>query len=435
MLSISRKSHLTFTLGLFASLIFGAVLVQAQETEQDTLKELHRQVQVLVEEIERLKLGEVVENQYTPRYGLGPGAARVYQLEKSGVSLAGYGEVVYENYDSSEDDGSASGKKDQVDFLRNVVYVGFRFNDRILFNSELEFEHASTGKAGEVSVEFGYVDLLFSKVLNVRAGMVLVPLGIVNERHEPSTFHGTRRSEVEQAIIPTTWRANGAGLFGEVGPALSYRIFAVEGLKASGFSSSGIRGGRQSGSKAVAEDLALTGRIEYDGIPGTIVGGSFYTGNSGQGTSDSLGEVSATTRIFSAHGEYAWKSLELRALYAHASVDEAARINRLNGLAGNKSVGETLEGWYATAAYDLLPLIVRHTSQSLSPFIQYQKYNTQSSVPPEFTADPANDRSVLTAGLTYKPHPNVAFKFDYQNVSNEANSGIDQWNLAVNYLF
>lgn len=435
MLDILRKSGLTITLGLLVCLLLGTVLARAQQTKQDTLKELQRQVQILAEEIEKLKLGEVAEARYERKYGLGPGAARVYQLKKTGVSLAGYGEVLYQNFNDSKDDGSASGEKDRVDFLRNIVYVGFRFNEWILFNSELEFEHSSTGKAGEVSVEFGYVDLLLSNEINVRAGLVLVPLGIVNERHEPSTFHGSKRTEIEQVIIPSTWRTNGAGIFGEITHGLDYRVYVVEGLKASEFRASGIRGGRQSGSKAVAESFAFTGRLEYDGVLGATLGGSFYVGNSGQGITDLQGELSVTTTLLSVHGDYAWKGLEVRGLYARATIDEADRLNRHNGLTGMNSVGETLEGWYVTAAYDVLPLVRMRTTQSLAPFLQYQKYNTQSAVPAGFDADPANDRSIVTVGLTYKPHPNVAFKFDYQDAENKANTGIDQWNLAVNYLF
>ncbi len=435
MLAIVQKPVLSAAISILVLFVSGTQLVRAQETKQDTLKELQRQVQILAAEIERLKLGEVAERRYEPAYGFGPGASRVYRLKKTGVSLAGYGEVLYENFDSSREDGSPSGENDRIDFLRNILYVGFRFNEWILFNSELEFEHSSTGKAGEVSVEFGYVDLLLSKELNVRAGMVLVPVGIVNERHEPSTFHGSRRTGIEQSIIPTTWRTNGAGIFGEIATGLDYRVYVVEGLNASKFSAGGIRGGRQSGSKAIAENFAFTGRLEYEGIAGAMIGVSFYTGNSAQGVIDSLGELSATTTLWSVHGDYAWKGLELRGQYARATIDEVDRINRINGLSGSRSIGESLEGWYVTAAYDVLSLSEIQTNHALSPFIQYQQYNTQATVPTGYTSDPVNDRSGLTAGLTYKPHPNVAFKFDYQNLKNEAETGIDQWNLAVNYLF
>ncbi|MEX0601699.1 MAG: hypothetical protein WD295_00060, partial [Bacteroidota bacterium] len=282
---------------LFLLLVFSFALVSPAEVfsqEPDSLKELQRRIDILAEEIEAMKLGEVAETRYEAQRGLGPAASKVYQLKKTGVSIAGYGEVVYENYATKRDDNQDAGKPDKIDYLRNVVYIGFRFNDWILFNSEVEFEHGSTGKGGVVSVEFGYVELMFSRAFNLRAGMVLPPLGIVNEKHEPSTFFGTLRPQVERLIIPSTWRTNGVGVYGEIAPGLNYRGYVVEGFNAKSFSDAdGVRGGRQSGANALAENFGLTGKVEYSGIPGTIIGAGVYTGNSGQGAKDSLGTIDA----------------------------------------------------------------------------------------------------------------------------------------------
>ncbi|HEX9614955.1 MAG TPA: hypothetical protein VGA55_05595, partial [Bacteroidota bacterium] len=400
--------------------------------EADSLNEIRRQVDILIDELERMKLGEVAEPEYEPQRGLGPAAAKVYHLKKTGVSIAGYGEVVYENYGEKRDDGAAAGKSDKIDYLRNVIYVGFRFNDWILFNSEVEFEHGSTGKGGEVSVEFGYVELMISPALNVRAGMVLPPVGIINEKHEPSTFLGTLRPQVERSIIPSTWRTNGFGAYGELGPTLNYRAYIVEGFNAKNFSDAdGVRGGRQSGASALAEDFGFTGRLEFTGIAGGVIGGSFYYGNSGQGQSDSLGTIKAATVLWSFHGEYAWNSLELRALIAGVSVDESDRVSALSG----KTIGSEMNGWYVVAGYDLLPLLSPGSLHSLSPFVQYESLNTHASTATGFTANKAFDRIILTVGLSYKPHPNIAFKVDYQDLKNAAGTGINQWNAAVNYLF
>ena len=404
----------------------------AQETKPDSLKEIKRKIDILTEEIERLKLGEVAEQPEVRTSGLGPAASRVYRFKKSGVSIAGYGEIVYENFRESRDNGQPSAAKDQIDYLRNVIYVGYRFSDWILFNSELEFEHASTDKKGEVSVEFGYLELMFSKSFSLRAGMILTPLGIINERHEPSTFFGTLRPQVEQVIIPTTWRTIGVGLYGEMIPFLHYSAYIVEGLNASKFSDTeGIRGGRQSGSKALAENFGLAGKLEYKGIPGSIFGGSFYAGKSGQGLQDSLGTISAATTLLSIHAEYTWKGLELRALYAQVSVEEAGRVSRLTG----KTVGSSMTGWYVVVGFDLMPALLPASSHFLAPFLQYEEFNTHASVAENFTPSNENERSIFALGMTYKPHPNVAFKFDYRDNANKASKGIDQWNLALNYLF
>jgi hypothetical protein len=233
-----------------------------------TVAELRRQIEIITRELEEMKLGrEVVVQADTGVYGFGPAASKVYQVNQ-GVSIGGYGEMLYERFSGKREDGTPSDKTDQIDFLRAVVYVGYKFDERFLFNSELEFEHASTGQAGSVSVEFAYLDYLAWENAGLRAGLVLVPMGFLNELHEPSTFLGTERPETERRIIPTTWRENGIGAFGDFG-GFALRGYVVNGLdavgggssKADGFSASGLRGGRQKGSKAVAENFAGVARV------------------------------------------------------------------------------------------------------------------------------------------------------------------------------
>ncbi|MEX0735815.1 MAG: hypothetical protein WD182_00120 [Bacteroidota bacterium] len=409
-----------------------SIPVFAQQAPADTLKEIQRQIEILTQEIENLRLGEVSETIYEPSRGLGPAAAKVYQLKKTGVSIAGYGELVYENYDRKREDGVDANKRDKFDYLRNIVYVGFRFNDWIIFNSEIEFEHAHTGKGGVVSMEFGYIDLMFSRHFNVRAGMVLPPLGIVNEKHEPSTFFGSLRPQVERQIIPSTWRANGIGIYGELFPSLDYRAYLIEGLNAASFSDAdGIRNGRQNGANSIVENFGLAGKLEYKGIAGAIAGVSFFTGKSGQEATDAQGVIEAATTVLSFHGEYAWQGIELRALYAQVSLDEANRVSALTG----KTIGSKMTGWYAVAGYDLMPLLSPGSSHYLAPFVQYEQFNTHAEVAAGYTANPAHDRTIMKLGLSYKPHPNVAFKFDYNDNTNKAKTGVPQWNLAVTYLF
>lgn len=425
---------LTFTIFTFC---FKPLIAQ-QPTKQDTLRELMRRIEILTEEIEKTELGEVAEIKYESRFGMGPAASKVYQLTKAGVSIAGYGEVVYENFSTDQDNGESSGKTNQIDFLRHITYLGFRFNDWLLFNSEIEFEHAKTGEgaAGEVSIEFGYIEARLHSAVNFRAGMVLVPVGIINEFHEPPTFHGALRPETERRIIPTTWRTNGFGLVGATEQGIGYKVYLVEGLNAAKFSSNGIRSGRQSGSEAIAEDLAVTGRLNYTGIPGLDIGGSFYIGNSGQDLTDLTGEeIDARLSLFSLDLMFTRRGFEFRGLYAQSHIDDVTRLNEALALTGNNSIGENQHGFYVTAAYDIIPLVLKASTHYLAPFIQFEKFNTQDDVPAGFSRNPARDRMNLTLGLTYKPHPNVAFKVDYINRDNEAKTAVDQFNLAVNYLF
>src|SRR5439155_524812 len=167
---------------------------------------------------------------------------------------------LYQNFDSHADDGSPSGRFDTADLERAVFYFGYKWTDHVLFNSEIEFEHAvaASDAPGEVAVEFAYVDYRVSRGFGVRGGLLLVPMGFLNELHEPPIFHGARRPEVEQVILPSTWRENGLGVYGDAGP-LTYRAYLVTSLDAEGFSPDlGVREGRQEGAEALARDLALT---------------------------------------------------------------------------------------------------------------------------------------------------------------------------------
>jgi hypothetical protein len=400
------------------------------------VEELARQLQILVQELERQQLGAAYGAADQSIHGLGPAASKVYGLEQ-GVSVGGYGEMVYKNRSSGDDD---------VDFLRAVFYFGYKFNDRILFNSEIEFEHAKTGEDedGEVAVEFAYLDFLVRDWFNVRAGLVLLPVGFLNELHEPPIFFGALRPQVERVILPTTWRENGFGAFGEIGP-LSYRLYVLNGLDSTGFSaSSGIRGGRQNGSKAEANDIALAARLDWSIVPGLQVGFSGYLGDSGQDAEVLGGELQAEVSMFDLHAEFRWRGLRLRGLYAQVDIDDAELINHQNldgSDGGEKSIGERLVGWYGEAAYDVLAHL--DTRQQLSPYIRYEEYNTQDRVPEgyltdpsdPFRANPALDVELLTIGVAYQPIPQVTIKVDFQDFDNQAGTGMDQLNVALGYLF
>lgn len=420
-------------------------LVDAQRSgasRPDSLAELERRLDVLADEIERLKLGEVAARAERSQYGFGPAASKVYRAGR-GISIGGYGEMVYQNFAEKLDNGAPADKISQLDLLRAIVYVGYKFNNRWLLNSELEFEHASTGEGaeekGEVSVEFAYVDYLWRPQLNLRAGLLLVPMGLTNELHEPTVFLGVLRPGVERAIIPTTWRENGFGLFGDLGP-FTYRTYAITSFDAAGFSASGLRDGRQGGSKAKARDFAWVGRLDYTATPGLIVGASAFAGNSGQDLTLGVSHVKAGTTIIEGHLDWKWRGLGLRALGVQANVHDVARLNqaisRISGspLSSNESVGETLQGYYLQAAYDLLSLRPRG-EQALTPFVRWESYDTQHTVPAGFSRDPANDIDSLTVGFAYNPISQVIFKVDYQNNDNGKKTGINQFNAALGYIF
>jgi hypothetical protein len=400
---------------------------------EDRLVEIERRIEILATEIEDMRVGEaaVTATRQDAVPGLGPAASKVYQKD-AGVSIGGYGEALFERFEDERDDGSGSNRTDSFDFLRAVMYFGYKFNDNWLFNSEIEIEHASTSKSGSVSVEFAYVDYLYRDWLKARAGLLLLPMGLLNELHEPTVYLGAKRPETERQIIPSTWRENGIGVHGDVG-GFTYRSYIVNGLDASGFSSEGLRGGRQKGSRAKAEDFAWVGRFDYVGTPGLLIGGSVYAGDSGQGLTGVNDEtLSVGTLIAEGHFDYKIKGFDLRGLYSRATVDEVAELNAALGYVGDDSIGEVLEGYYLQAGFDLLR---NNERQALLPYLRWETLDTQVQVPDGYETNPANDQEILTLGLAYQPIEQLILKVEYQDVDNEAGTGLDQLNVQFGYIF
>jgi hypothetical protein len=402
------------------------------------MEAIRRQIDAITRELEALRLGDdVTAKADTIGFGLGPAASKVYRAEQ-GVSIGGYGEFVYTNPAATREDGTPSGVSDQIDALRGVLYFGYKFDDRFLFNSEVEFEHGSTSEDGSVSLEFAYIDWRWHGLqgsTGARGGLVLLPMGFINELHEPPTYLGVSRPETELRIIPTTWRELGVGLFGSAGD-FDWRAFIVNGLDGSGFAGGGLRGGRQKGSKALAEDFAATGRVDWTGVPGLIIGASGYYGGSGQGAADPTapGEtIGAATLIVEGHAGYRWRGLDLRGLFAVSTVADVSALNAANDLTGDESIGERLTGWYLQAGYDVLRSV--RTDVLLMPYVRYEQINTQQEVPEGFEADPANDRTLISAGAQVLPIPNIALKADYTFASNAANTGVDRFSVSLSYMF
>jgi len=416
---------------------------QESPAPQGNVKTLERKTDILSQEVEKLRTNLVIpeEPKYKSAYGLGPAASKVYQVGK-GLSIGGYGEANYQATVGDEKTiaaGSANGKKDNADFERLVLYAGYKFTDKILFNSEIEFEHGSTENGGTVSVEFAALDFFMHKMANARAGMVLLPMGFINQIHEPPFYFGNNRPEVERQIIPSTWREIGAGLFGELAPDLTYTAYVVNGLNAANFTSDGIRSGRQKGSQAKAEDLAFVGRMDYapSVVPGLSFGGSAYLGNSGQNQLYAGQQVDAFTQLYEGHLQWKYRGLEFRALGSWGHIDDADVLSAHNLAANNGKgvIGSENYGWYAEVGYDVLPWIFKDTTQYLAPFFRYEQFDTIAGAPSGFLDDASKDRSIYQVGLQYKPIPNVVLKADYRNFMSRQGDLPDDFNLGLGFIF
>jgi hypothetical protein len=397
------------------------------------VKTLERKTNVLSQEVEKLRTNLAIpeDAKYKSAYGLGPAASKIYSAGK-GLSIGGYGEGNYQAFVGDKGDNN-----DKADMERMVLYAGYKFTDQILFNSELEFEHASTGEGaeekGEVSVEFASLDFFINPLANVRAGLVLMPMGFINRIHEPLFYFGNQRPVVEQRIIPSTWREIGAGFFGAITPNLTYTAYVVNGLDAAGFTSNGIREGRGGGSNARAENFGYVARMDYDPdfVPGLSLGGSAYVGNAGQNQSFAGQKADVFTQLYEAHIQWKYRGLEFRTLGSWGHINNADILSAAAG----ETIGSENYGWYTEVGYDILPLILPTTTQYVAPFFRYEHMNTIAKAPTGFANDPTKDWQIFQVGLQYKPIPNVVLKADYRNFVAKQGSLADDFNLGFGFIF
>ncbi len=410
-----------------------ATAAPASNPPVEDVKKLEHKTDVLTQEVEKLRTNLAIpeEKALKSAYGLGPAASKVYQVGK-GLSIGGYGEGHYQ-----AEVGNKGDSKDSADMERLVLYTGYKFTDNILFNSELEFEHASTGEGseskGEVSVEFASLDFFINPLVNARAGLVLMPMGFINRIHEPVFYFGNHRPETERWIIPSTWREMGVGLFGSITPELSYTTYIVNGLDAAGYSSDGIKEGRGGGSNAKAENFGYVAQMDYTpkALSGVTVGGSAYAGNAGQNQVYDGYKADILTQLYEGHIQWKYRGLEFRSLGAWGHINDASLLSAAKG----ETIGSSNYGWYTEVGYDVLPLLFKDTPQYLAPFVRYEHLDTIAKAPNGFEDNKNKDRQIYQIGLQYKPIPNVVIKADYRNITAKQGTAPDDFNLGFGFIF
>lgn len=332
--------------------------------------------------------------------GAGPGLA-------DGILIHGYGELHYNNLQGK---GGAA-DKEEIDLHRFVLFFGYDFNERIRFYSELEVEHAfaGPGKPGEVEMEQAYLDFDLTDRHSARAGLFIVPVGLLNQTHEPPRFYGVERNPVENRVLPTTWREAGVGMHGELGAGWRYEAYVHSGLNTSTGSTYAVRSGRQSAANANASDPAATLALNWS-IPGVTLGGAVnYQSDITQGRDPDagsawLGEVHADLR----RGPFG-----LRALYAGWALDGE----------GPKRMGADRQvGWYVEPSY--------RVNESVGVFARYNEWDNQAG-----TGTTASRKRQWDAGVNWWPHEQVVVKADYQWQDNANGKDQNGFNLGVGYEF
>ena len=355
-----------------------------------------------------------------------------------GFTIGGYGQLDYNQPISSTTMNNGT-----LDVHRLVILFGYNFNERLKFVSEIEYEHVK-----EVYVEQAFLQYKLNNYINFRGGLMLIPMGIINEYHEPPTFNGVERPMVDKYIAPTTWRELGLGVSGNIIEAsLKYQLYVVNGFNgydgnATLDGKNGLRKGRQKGAESYISSPNFSAKIEYYGARGLNIGLSGYFGKT-QSTAYNNIEKSDNEIIMSADStvvgismigldlRYQLKGLALRGQLIYTSLDNTKKYNQKL----SSDLGSEMIGYYAEVSYNIFSLSDKIESQFM-PFVRYEVYDTHHKVEDNITMNDTYNKTYITTGITWKITPQVAVKFDYQFYKSIDNDKYSQmFNAGIGLMF
>jgi len=422
-------------LGYLVLMALAFLLVAAPGYSAST-EELEKKIDLLADEVDDLK-----------NRGFGSGTS-----DHNRVTIHGYGEF-HVNADTTQDGDT------EIDNHRFVIGIHALLTDWIHLNAEIDYEHA----AQELEFELGYLDFLINPAFNIRAGVLLAPVGLLNETHEPNLFWTAERPLLQSRLIPSTWNSGGAGIFGTPMDGVNYRLYAMGSLQSitndetadgggnggsggsgSSFSANkGIRSGRAQANERIANDWSVFARVEFTKLfPGLQVGFSVVNGDTTQGIIAEGGNMT----LIEADIKYRWKWFDMNASIVNTAVDDAAALNNFcdNGNSGNRcdttsgstTIASNNFGYNIQAGVHLPQLLGWKTTYDIIPHFMFERVRTQDEMPDGFAANEAFNRNeIYTFGVVYLPTPSVAIKIDHTHTKLGNDSSTDKLNLAIAYMY
>ena len=371
----------------------------------------------------------------------------------SRFTIGGYGEAVFSrNYFSDHvsrysqpEEHKNDPSHGRFDIPHAVIYLGYDFGKGWTFGTEIEFEHGGTGiayekedeeggeweqeteKGGEVELEQFWIQKSFARWANIRAGHIVVPVGLTNAHHEPLHFFTVYRPEGENTIMPCTWHQTGVSFWGRYGD-FRYEAQLLAGLNADNFTNTGwIHKGHKSPLEFdVANKYAGALRIDNYTIPGLRIGLSAYYGHSIGNTypaeKDGIsatykGQVAIGAIDFTYNG-HNW-IVRGQADYGHLGDAEQLKYmyNRRNSKSPYKHSAFVSSNAYAIgieAGYNIFSQIekMRQQNQKLYVFGRYEAYNPYASD----TKGTAYDYTAVkraAVGINYMPIKEIVVKAEY----------------------
>jgi opacity protein-like surface antigen len=337
--------------------------------------------------------------------------------------IGGYGDFTY----TRPEEGTP-----RLDIPRFVIYLDHYFSDKWAFKSETEIEHVKLerGAGGEVSVEQAFLDYHASNKIAWRGGLVLIPMGIINQTHEPNTFYSVERPVFDEVVVPTTWREIGMGIYGDLFEGVKYQFYVTEGLRADSITAEGADGGKQEGSAGDMTSDEIAGsdashpaaslKIDVYPYAGLRIGGGVYAQpNAVSGPADS--DRAVLMGVLDAR--YDIGALHLRGEGGFVRVGA-------QGLAAPEA--RYLSGGYVEAAYNVFSLLQDMHSELL-PFVRYEGIGIYTR-----GRSDAAKTNIVCAGLAFKPLDNLIFKANYRWQSSDGSSEdseANQFSMGFGYSF
>ena len=382
------------------------------------------------------------------------------------LKVGGYGEVAYtRNFYSDNVYRYSDPKKyandpshGRFDIPHAVIYLGYDFGKGWSMSSEIEFEHTGTGsaqekefseggeweqeteKGGEVALEQFWIQKTFSKTLNVRAGHIIVPVGLLNAHHEPLNFFTVYRPEGEGTILPSTWHDTGLSLWGKAGD-FRYEVMMVAGLDAFLFNRENwVQKGAGSPLEfKVANKYGFAARLDNYTVKGLRIGVSGYCGKSMHnsfphdlegGKYNTSGEYEGEKQYNDVKGVVAIGTADftldrnhwiVRGNFDYGYVGDAATISSIKrNLTANNApyektpVGKNAVAYGIEAGYDVFSQIAwtKKARQKFYVFGRYEYYNpyipSAEQQKYEYTG-----KKRMALGFNWMPLPQIAVKAEY----------------------
>ena len=371
------------------------------------------------------------------------------------LSVGGYGEVAmsrnfysdhvsrYSLADEHKNDPSHG----RFDIPHAVIYLGYDFGKGWTMGTEIEFEHGGVGmayekedeeggeweqeveKGGEVELEQFWIQKSFGRWANIKAGHIVVPVGLNNAYHEPLNFFTVYRPEGENTVLPSTWHQTGISFWGKT-KGWRYELQFLAGLNSDNFTNTGWinKGPGTPTEEEIATKYGTALRIDNYCIKGLRIGLSGYYGhaignsypNNKDGAESKYKGVVAIGAIDFTYNNYNW-IVRGQADYGYLSDAKQLKYftNRLNGLSPfhhSAFVSKNAFAYGIEAGYNVFSQIekLRQSNQKMYLFGRYEHYNPYASKTKNTSYDYTNVQR-MAVGINYYPVKQIVVKAEYSH--------------------